>query len=168
MAASLSNFFEREIAGAYPSVFPAVSGTKDSARSQASGSATSKRRYVSMNCEVFDAMQDVLAGMQSASVSTSHKRRYQDICAFEEQCGVKEESLSEEELNEREFVGLKEQLVMLDKTKLVALLTSVGVDKSQPSVDLRSLEKKKLRRLFYMLQKDREAAFIARRGDPEK
>ena len=57
---------------------------------------------------------------------------------------------------------------MLDKTKLVALLTSVGVDKSQPSVDLRSLEKKKLRRLFYMLQKDREAAFIARRGDPEK
>ena len=104
MAASLSNFFEREIAGAYPSVFPAVSGKKDSARSQASGSATSKRRYVSMNCEVFDAMQDVLAGMQSASVSTSHKRRYQDICAFEEQCGVKEESLSEEELNEREFV----------------------------------------------------------------
>lgn len=168
MAASLSNFFEREITGAYPSVFPAVSGKKDSARAQSSVPATLKRRYVSMNCEVFDAMQDVLAGIQSASGSMSHKRRYQDICAFEEQCGVKEESISEEELNEREFVRLKEQLVKLDKTELVTLLTSVGVDKNQPSVDLRSLEKKKLRRLFYMLQKDRETAFIASRGDPEE
>ena len=168
MAASLSNFFEREITGAYPSVFPAVSGKKDSARAQSSVPATLKRRYVSMNCEVFDAMQDVLAGMQSASGSMSHKRRSQDICAFEEQCGVKEESISEEELNEREFVRLKEQLVKLDKTELVTLLTSVGVDKNQPSVDLRSLEKKKLRRLFYMLQKDRETAFIASRGDPEE
>lgn len=168
MAASLSNFFEREITGAYPSVFPAVSGKKDSARAQSSVPATLKRRYVSMNCEVFDAMQDVLAGMQSASGSMSHKRRYQDICAFEEQCGVKEESISEEELNEREFVRLKEQLVKLDKIELVTLLTSVGVDKNQPSVDLRSLEKKKLRRLFYMLQKDRETAFIASRGDPEE
>ena len=167
MAATLSNFFEREIAGAYPSVFSTVSGKKENARSQSSIPVTSKRRYVSMNCEVFDAMQDVLTGLKSGSAIASHKRRYQDICAFEKQCGVKEESFSEEELNERELVGLKEQLVKLDKTKLVALLTSVGIDKSQLSVDLRSLEKERLRRLLYLLQKDRETAFIARRSDSE-
>lgn len=99
MATTLSDYFEKEIAGVYASVFSQPSATEigtDSVNSSHSSIPVSaKKRYVNMKCKVFDMMQEVLSGMDaSAFAMATHKRRYDDILAFEKENGVKSEPVA--------------------------------------------------------------------------
>ena len=169
MATTLSDYFEKEIAGVYASVFSQPSATEigtDSVNSSHSSIPVSaKKRYVNMKCEVFDMMQEVLSGMDaSAFAMATHKRRYDDILAFEKENGVKSEPVACAALSERELVKLKDQLAKIDKVRLLSLLASAGIDATQRVLDLRLVEKEKLRRLLYVLQKEKESAFAHRDG----
>ena len=59
---------------------------------------------------------------------------------------------------------MKDQLAKIDKVRLLSLLASAGIDATQGVLDLRLVEKEKLRRLLYVLQKEKESAFAHRDG----
>lgn len=138
-------------------------GTESATSSHCSMSVSTKKHYVNMKCDVFDMMQEVLSEMERNVFSlVTHKRQYDDIQAFGKENGVKNEPVMCAPLSEMELVKLKDQLAKIDKIKLLSLLANVGIDRTQGVLDLRVVEKEKLRRLLYVLHREKESAFVHR------